>query len=1231
MKLVKSTLSVALIAALTACGGGSDGGSDNDGDGNGNGNGNSSGEIIISGTVTKGTMKQATVVPYKLVGNNWVKISEAEIDSDTGLITDDKGFYSFNVPEYSGPVKVELQANENTLMVCDAVDGCGDIAFGADIQLPLDFKLSSTSNIDDSDEQITLNVSALTHIASELISNDLVNLDAQTIQQQNSKIGNAFGVEGNITTLTSTNFISEGTASVDGDVVADAAINNKAELKYALVNAGIASALFKATSESKNIAQLLTEATDDIITAGGSIAVNNDNGGGSFVLTTKDVLDAAAKTSSDKLKPVVDGNADVTGALTGLETEVITDQVENEQNAGEDGRVDPDSTNEPVEATPLEKAKSMVTDVRVLTELLGVYDKGDSTSGFVPAVEQYENLLLNANDMIEAEANSFTLLEDIELVLSEINALDGQDIDDGTITDKTYNAGDFGDGNLTGSISFNANTLTFTLEDITYALVGTGTGSAQNRVAAKADGSAMANLTAKIMGFESDASGQEFSLQLTGSLTSSGAIFTFNNTETSLITVKTSNKIVREDFDAAEDVSAQIDEISVNLSLQLAQQGGENPVTFEGQLKGTLVPQTELVIRQDWDWEGDSYEPEFYVEKDEIAIPEMFSLVGEFSSLEGQSVSATLTVNVNNARDFETEGFDNFGKTVNDVASVTVDSTQKSITFSIPDGTEVTEFTGMYSGDADNWISTFNTTLADNQINTEIEQFATITQDGANPRYVYTYIEDEAGEDFAWAEQLVVEPNGSQYDVYYIEDIPVHVDDYLGADGLLKDNDGNTLSLTNDFLLEETVSSFDSFLDYSYRAEDLFSFGDPREAHNLAEIVSRAQANHPEYFIFPINNLGPVQLQPVEYTAGLDMSLSGYQLNSVFEDEVTVQVDDDLTQIDIEFSQSDDSTQYMLDKTSDNNYVFTEVSMHSDYNDKSTITASTQAVSGISDAEKYTLIHASGVADTEGERYFYGFRATITPVDNNQDELVDEYQITEEYCHVYDNLGLASLDECNWDMPTDYTDSILPDAWYYGQQIDDVIDATQHYTFGLNYYMAHVAGVGHLESDTLDIASLRDQKSQTLDAYLVEPENDTGFETESNYLDLFASLALGVTVDSYDVNLRLSGNRNGIEDGLFTLDLDYELADEQGIRDVKLAVDSKDIDEEGYVTSIKASNSAGVSLDIFEPTEAQKEQGGDIVLGAIMADGEQAGEVIYRTDNSLLFVKFSDDSIVNFQ
>lgn len=1225
MKLVKSTLSVALMAALTACGGGSDSGSGNDGNGDGNGNGNSGGEIIISGTVTKGTMKQATVVPYKLVNNNWVQIPEADIESDTGLITDNKGFYSFNVPEYAGPVKVELQANENTLMVCDAVDGCGDIAFGADIQLPTDFKLSSTSNIGDSDEQITLNVSALTHIASELISSDLANLDAQKIQQQNSKIGNAFGVEGNITTLTSTNFISDGQASVDGDVVADAAINKKSELKYALVNAGIASALFKATSESKNITQLLNEATVDIVTAGGSIAVNNDNTSGSFVLTTNDVLAAAAKTSSDKLKPVVDGNSDVTDALTSLETEVITDKVENEQNAGEDGRFDPDSNNEPVEATPLEKAKSMVTDVRVLTELLGVYDKGDSTSGFVPAVEQYENLLLNANDMIGAEANSFTLLEDIELVLSEITALDGQDIDDSIITDKTYNAGDFGDGNLTGLISFNANTLTFTLENIAYALGGS-TG-AQNKVAAKADGSAMANLTAKIMGFESDASGQEFSLQLAGNLTSSGAIFTINNSENSFITVKTSNKIVRADFDAEEDVNAQIDEVSVDLSLLLAQQGVENPVAFDGQLKGTIVPQTELVIRQDWDYDGVDY----YVEKDEIAIPEMFSLVGEFSSLEGESVSAALTVNVNNARDFETQGFEGFGQTVNDIGNVLVSSDQKTITFSIPNGTEATEFAGGYSGDADNWTSTFNTTLVDSLINTEIEKFATITQGGTNPRYVHTYIEDEAGEDFAWAKQLVVEPSGSQYDVYYIEDIQVHADDYLGADGLLKDSDGNTLSLANDFWLEETVSSFDSFLDYSYRAEDVFSFGDPREANNLAEVVSRAQANHPENFIFSINDLGPVQLQPVAYTAGLDVSLSGYQLNAVYEDEVSVQANDDLTQIDIEFSQSDDSTQYMLDKTSEHNHVFTEISMHSDYDDKSTITASTQAVSGISDAEKYTLIHASGVADTEGERYFYGFRATITPVDNNQDELVDEYHITEEFCHVYDNVGLASLDECNWEMQTDYLDSMLPSRWYYGSLISDVIDAAQIYTFGKSYYSTELEGVGIIESDTLDIASLRDQKSQTLDAYLYNPETDTGFETESNYLDLFASLALGVTVDGYDVNLRLSGNRNGIEDGLFTLDLDYELADAQGIRDIKLDVNTKDVDEEGYVTSIKASNSAGVSLELSEPTEAQKEQGGDIVLGAIMADDEQAGEVIYRTENSLFFVKFSDDSVVNFQ
>lgn len=1227
MKFVKSTLSVALIAALTACGGGSDGGSDSNGsgngDGNGNGNGNQTGgEIIISGTVTKGTMKQATVVPYKLVDNSWVKIPESEIESDSGLITDNKGFYSFNVPEYSGPVKVELQANENTLMVCDAVDGCGDIAFGADIQLPTDFKLSSVSNINESDEQITLNVSALTHIAGELISNDLSSLDAQKIQQQNSKIANAFGVQGDITQLTSTNFISDNAdASVDASVVSDAAVNQKAELKYALVNAGIASALYKATNDNKNIAQLLDEATNDIVSAGGSIAVKSDNTSGSFVLTTNDVLVAAAKTADEKLKPVVEGDTAVTDALTGLETEVMSDKAENEKNAGEDGRIEPEASNEPVDATPLDKAKAMITDVRVLTELLGINETSDSTSGFAPAVEQYETLLLNANAMVEAESESFTLLEEIEFVLSDINAAFGEVIEDGTLKDKTFNAADFGNKNLTGSISFDADLLTFKLDNISYAMSGTG---AQSSTANKADGSATANLTAKIMGFESDASGQEFSLQLAGTLTSSGAVFTFSNSETSLIKVKTSNKIVREDFDAEEDVDAQIDEISVDLSLQLAQQGVDNPVTFSGQLTGTLVPQTELKVRQGWDWD-ESY---YYVDKDETAIPELFSLVGEFSSLEGDAVSAALTVNVDNAREFETQGFDGFGKTVADVANVAVGADQKTITFSLDDGTEVTELAGTYDGDSSNWTSTFNTRFVDDSQTTEIESFRTIELgESSNPRYVFTYVEAEAGENEVWAEQLVVEPNNGQYDIYYIQDVMVKLDDYLGTDGLLKSSEGNQLALADYITYQDDYASFDDFLHYSYLAEELFSFGDPRQINNITEMVSRAQANHPEYFIFPVNVLGTVQLQPVEYTAGLNTSLNGYLLNDFYEGEVTVEADEDLTQVDISFTQTTDTIQYKLDKTSDDNYVFTETWTVEDRSEMDTITASTEAVSGISDAEKYTLVHVAGVSDDDGERYYYGFRAIVTPLDNNQDGMVDDYNSTEEYCYVYHEDGLSSLADCNWEMTM--SDDGTPTTWYYGQQINDVVDAALIYTFGNNSYSTYIDNVGYIYSESLNIASLREQKSQLLYAYLAEPENDTGFETESNYLDIFASLALGIKVDGYDVNLRLSGNRNGIEDGLITLDLDYQLADNQGTREVKLSFNTKDVDDDGYVTSLKANNNAGVSLDLLEPTKAQKEQGGDIVLGTIMADGEQTGEVIYRTENSMLFVKFSDDSIVN--
>ncbi|MCU4674506.1 hypothetical protein N7931_02575 [Catenovulum sp. 2E275] len=1228
MKLIKSTITAAILAGLAGCGGGSSSDS-NDTDGNGGGN-TTGGEIIISGTVTKGTMKQASVVAFKLENSQWSVIPDSEIKTETGMITDDNGFYSFSVPEYSGPVKVELQANENTKMVCDAVDGCGAVPFGSDIDLNStapDFTLSSISNITASDEQITLNVSALTHISSELITANLDLLDATTIQQQNSKIANAFGVSGNITTLTSTKIIGSDGASVDSASVIDAAKNKQAELKYALVNAGIANALFKATSDSKDITTLLAEATQDIVNAGGTIAVKPNDTNSTFELTTNDVLEAAAKTSSDKLKPAISSDTEASDNLSVIETEVISDKTQKEQEAGEDGRIDPDSDGEPVGATPVEKAKAMVNDVRLLTQLLGVQATSNETAGFIPQVEAYETLLLDANDMVAQEAQSFELLQKIETVLSMINVADGDAIEDGDITAKTYNVADF-DASLSGSISFNAETMLFSVTNVMPVATTSGATSAR---ADAAEFISKANLTAKINGFESDDSGQEFSIALNGVISSENALIKLGSeTESSIFSVKTKKVITLDDLDSAVDLDYQIEEIRADLYVNIEQAETTeitNPIAFSGKLKATIVPQLEWRINQAWD--DETY---FYVSKEEVALPEMLTLSGDFSSSQGESISASLTVNITNARDFESSSFEGIGEEVANIGSVTVGEDQKTIEFSLPTATDVVSLSGSFDGDSSNWVTHFTITHADNSVTNEYESFSEIQLDEINTRYVYTYVVAEAGEDSVWAEQLVIEPTQDYFEVYFIENIEVNVNDYLGDGGILKQADGSTLMLNGDFRWEGTTASLDDFIEYSYLSEDLFSFGDPREINNISELVSRAQSNHPEYFFFNLADIGKVQLQPLDYTPGLSNSLNGYNISGVVNDAVSITLNSDNTQLDVDIASGDFSYSEQFESTSNNNftYTFTQTgqSAYDRYQDKYEL--STSPVNSINNADMLSFIKSSSWSDGTNWTIHYAYKGTATPIDDNSDGSVDSYQIQGYDCWL--NPAETHLDNCSWSPNNDYSVSADDfEIWWYPENITDVVDASRFYSKA-SYY-SYIDNIGGVYVGNIDFDSLKATKSLTLDAY-VDPysiSEDTAFETESNYLNLAATINVSLTVDDYDVQLNLSGTRNGLESGIFNLGFTYELADNNGIRNLDLMINSADEDEDGDIGKATLTNNSGVKIELnsatsFEQASAESEDS-DVTIGVITVDGEDVGEIYYRPANGMYSVEYSDDTM----
>lgn len=117
-------LSVAILTTLlAACGGGSsDSGS------------SAPTTSTISGTATKGTLKNAVVTAYKIKDDG----SKGEKITDTK--TDANGKYTLTVTGYTGPVLLELTTDTNTKMACDIAKGCvtgtgASVAFGNDVNV----------------------------------------------------------------------------------------------------------------------------------------------------------------------------------------------------------------------------------------------------------------------------------------------------------------------------------------------------------------------------------------------------------------------------------------------------------------------------------------------------------------------------------------------------------------------------------------------------------------------------------------------------------------------------------------------------------------------------------------------------------------------------------------------------------------------------------------------------------------------------------------------------------------------------------------------------------------------------------------------------------------------------------------------------------------------------------------------------------------------------------------
>ena len=337
-------------------------------------------------------------------------------------------------------------------------------------------------------------------------------------------------------------------------------------------------------------------------------------------------------------------------------------------NAGEDGRTKGDET-DTTEGDAVAKAAAMVNDVRVFANLFDVAKtsgKEVQTQG-----EVFVQLVEDASDMVEEQANSFKLLGDVSEALAVIDAL-----------------------RRNGDIEKSQKV--FTLDN--YLALPGATGQAvidETELAFSVTATAGEESLAADIALSTDETNKEYTLTVQGNIGNAAAEYKINegSKEAETLNEAVTKSALSSDFDNATD-GLEVVQGALNLDVVLSQKQSEevtNPVSFAGKVSAELVPvitqKLDNFYFSEYDDQGSTSSTGYSIQDETVLVPSMLYLGGDFSAQAGDQIGANLTVNVANLEDYQPSGFTGIGKSIEDVASITFASNTEA-TISNRDGNQ---------------------------------------------------------------------------------------------------------------------------------------------------------------------------------------------------------------------------------------------------------------------------------------------------------------------------------------------------------------------------------------------------------------------------------------------------------------------------------------------------------------------------------------------------------------
>ncbi|WP_440876630.1 hypothetical protein [Thalassotalea sp. PLHSN55] len=1195
-------------------------------------------ETIVNGKAVKGTLANAVVKVFKFVDGEPVELTADEL-ADSDITTDGDGNYSFTLLDYTGPVKIELSAGTDTTMVCDAADGCGDVAFGETLNISSadpSFTLSAISVVEEgSDGDVKMNVSALTHLAAALIEEAETGVTAESVQEQSSLVANTFGISGSLTDLEPT---------VVDDAAAVAGEDNPDELRYGLINAGIMSAIFSGEDATDSVLSTkLTTIAQDLVANEGKVLVSQD-ADDDFELALGDVLEAASETAAQVAEEIAaDETLTAEIDLAQEETKLENEKIAEEALVGEDGFSDV-GVDTPTVGDAVAKAAAMVEDVRLFTHLFDL--DTEQGAGIETQGDEYVALMQAAGDMVAEEADSFVLLTEISEALSVIT----MGLDDEIIEGTEFQAADYinSDLEVTGTFRLDPDDLVFAV-DVTTSAQGEEVESAQ--------------FEASITIAED---GLSIALNLDGKIESTGASFTLADDSKAVIildSAATRDGIEDDSYDG-EIVGGEL-----KLSIELAQKATEtvtNPITFSGSLHTELLLVGERVLDEQESVSYDEFENPQYdyhygkTRIEDTILPEMLSLSGEFSALEGDLIKATLTVNIDELAEYQAPDFEYLGREVADIMNIeiseglnTVVITEADSVIDYQQSTETRIFTPTPGGQVGEWTATSTVVAAnaeEHHWETGIERkifsrrFSVADVNEQGLIYTRAFVVGDGEFGVRVIRFTPMDTDGDNSANYYdVEQLHTYDDmaydgtsisTLVNADGDLLLADGTLHTWDNAWFMGsyQSVDSFMTSNDHEFYYKPI---ANPLTVSNGAELLAQTIDNWWENEgNLTVEDIGEVtfffdedDLEIIASGEVLSINPTGYITKALLAEAYTISVSEDSNTVTLN-EPAGNSRVYSMDFTSTGNFTFTRERFEdTDINHSDVREYSTNDL-GL-DTPEVVILRTNTY---DGMSHYSQIR--ITPVDSNGDgasDFINQTRVWGDYINadgiITDENGTETSEGDAYFYANSYDE--LPFGWhtpFNPLTVNNALVAYQGWLAnarGSEIY-TYVDDIGLVETNlsSEEVAALTANTSTMFDGYNTEADSLDILENAENFLDINAALTLEAVLGDYEVKVQLAGDRTGLEDGEFELEMVYKLPGDEAQRSFTVHANTEEED------TVLVTNSEDVTVTLMELSE-EDQASGESVIGTIVVgtgdDAEQAAQIVDR--DGLILVVYSDGTV----